>query len=688
MRRSSVFRLILVGSIALVLGCSTTDDPVTPPLPQLPELSGSLGAGGGTLTSGDGRLSLTVPPGALAAATDLRLAEVDPADLHPVFGNDFVARCVLELEPANLNLTAPAEVSFAMTAPARSPATGKTEEPELYDILLGICETAEGNRLPDQQIVYDLDPAAEFNFTITFQSTGWSQFAVGNSDSVGGKDGDEELGKFFGAVFGPDEDEPTPLNKDKPAAFVYNLTTPDELALECQRWHYVSPTMAAFWGHELPPGGPMEPAAVEPQPNNRVRYRFRFGLTPKLEGLLTYRGGIKTGLIVNIVEPSPWFLPVPPEPAPGQIDLTILTRPREVQVVLPDPAEASYTIMTGMTGLEGLRVAYQTADDPAPLGAATDPWLYVTGAEGIKYYRLVKNQDNYIASTELVGSIMGAGAHGVLPVSTGSGFEIDRCLFFYGTEFNSTTYWNPDIGEYGMQHLGNNQHVYDAVAYGGLAHSPGFGYTRSGLAHFQEYNTEWGMYMGSSSHVATLYAHQFPDLTDHMVSCAVEPTQRSALVLTSNGQIWFHARQDVDTDAIPVGQAQNDPKQIRGTNWTYAISNHGSNSLTTFRWGGSNSIQFAGTVAVGAGPHGIDVVELMDGTFLVVSTSATGNTYTLSQLNGSSMHIKSQTYPMPPMGRGPKHGVFIGSNLILYVALSCHDSGTVEIIKVDLDDFR
>ncbi|MFH1842601.1 MAG: hypothetical protein ABIF77_05295 [bacterium] len=684
MLRSSVLRLFFICLSILIFGCSTSDDPVTPQPYKPAELDGTLGAAGGTLTSDDGRLSITIPPGALGAETDLSITEIDLADIHPAFG-DYAARAVLELEPADLNLTAPAEISFSLLVPARPPGTSKVDDPDRYDILIGICETAAGNLVPDQQIEYDFDPATEQNFKITFESTGWSQFAIGNSSAGGVKDGDDEFGKFFGAVFGPGDDAPSPLIKDSPIPFEYKIDLPIRKVAGIRDAFHGPSRYSLGWETGFETGDPWDLGEIEDLPENRCRYRYDIDLTPKVEGLLTYDAGLKVEFV--IVDPSAWHLPLPDDPDLGRIDLTIFTAPREVMVVLPDPVEPVLTITTGMTGLEGLNVAYESDDDPAPLGTPTDPWLFVTGSTGVQYHRLVKNQDRLIVSTELVNSIAVTGAHGVLPISTGSGVLMEYCLFMYGPEFNWTTYWNPDVDDFGMLLMGYNTHLYDAVAYGDNAYSPGFSTARGGAAHFSEYDAEWGLYMGQPGGSGTLWAHLFPDLVDPMVSCFVQPVRRSALVLTSNGQIWFHERQDIEVNAVVVGQAQNDPRQIRGADWVYAISNHGSNSLTTFQWGGFNSINFVGTVSVGAGPHGIDAVKLSDGTVLVVSTSATDNTYTLSQLNTSSMHIKSKTFTMPASGQGPKHGIFVGDNNILYVALSCHDSGTVEIIRVDMTDW-
>lgn len=63
--------LLVLFLLTLVSACSDDDDPVTPP-PPAPEreITGTLGAAGGTLTSDDGSLEFTVPAGALSADTE------------------------------------------------------------------------------------------------------------------------------------------------------------------------------------------------------------------------------------------------------------------------------------------------------------------------------------------------------------------------------------------------------------------------------------------------------------------------------------------------------------------------------------------------------------------------------------------------------------------------------------------
>ena len=105
-------------------------------------------------------------------------------------------------------------------------------------------------------------------------------------------------------------------------------------------------------------------------------------------------------------------------------------------------------------------------------------------------------------------------------------------------------------------------------------------------------------------------------------------------------------------------------------------------------WSGGGSISNILHTSVDAGPHGIDVRILPNNSYLVVSTSASNNTYTLSQYSSAGNHIRNRMYNVPETGRAPKYAIFVGLSSVPYVALSCMDSDTVELIPVDLSDFN
>jgi len=78
-----------------------------------------IGPEGGTVTSADGRLTLTFPPGALTEETTITITRVDPGDLldlPPEFG-DLEADLAYELTPDGLEFDVPVTASMILDEP-------------------------------------------------------------------------------------------------------------------------------------------------------------------------------------------------------------------------------------------------------------------------------------------------------------------------------------------------------------------------------------------------------------------------------------------------------------------------------------------------------------------------------------------------------------------------------------------
>jgi hypothetical protein len=340
-----------------------------------------------------------------------------------------------------------------------------------------------------------------------------------------------------------------------------------------------------------------------------------------------------------------------------------------------------------MTSLKDLAVAFGTIDDPAPMGNPYHSWLYVAGAEAIHYYRLVENE-GLILSAEYVNSIPVINMEGVVPVSTGNPPDMVRDLWMYGPTGNITG-WDPDSDDYGMIGMLCDDRVYDAVGYGGETHTLGLSMGRGYGAYFIEYNPITNMYNWPMPPGGPLPGHLFPGDGGPIVSCFVDEETNAALVIKDGlpGEIWYHSRLDLNEEGSLLGHTGNEPQQLRGAGAFCAISNYISNTLTTFTWTGGSLISNVTSTPVGLGPQGIDVMLLGDATPIVVSTGLDGH-FTISHFSITGDHLKSVTYDVPSTCTGPRYAVFIGRDPLIYVALSCHDSGTVELIVVNVDDLQ
>ncbi len=661
----------------LIIGCSETGDPVEPELPGPTELLGTVGAGGGTLTSSDGLLSITIPPGALDRDTGIALGEIELSEVDPAFGDG--ARAALLLEPEDLSLSVPAQITYSMSI---IPQTGvlarklpADDEFVAADFIMGATVTLDGVKVPNQRTDYILKKGAAKNVTTTVEVEEGGQIVY-----AGPLDQLKSFGQFA-TLFGPEDLEPTFLGI--PKSCVAELKLPDLTKLELGDIYFKSDPEADLVDPQKDDWAPWEAGDTTILDNDYIKCPFEVDMVPLQEGSVD-AGAIMGGNIVWF-DPTLSGIPLGETPDIGDLEFTIIMPIYSMfaEVLVAD----DLTIQTGMTGLKDLAVAFGTIDDPAPLGEPYHSWLFVVGSEGVRYYRLVETGGK-ITSTQYLEWIDGLDYQGVVPLSTENATGMKRSLFVYGTSGWMTS-WNEISGEYGMMGGYSLDPVYDAVGYGGKAHTPGMSYARGYGAYFVEYSSEYDIYTHPPVSGGPLFGNLFPGDGGPIVSVFVDEDTQCALIIKDGlpGEIWFHARFDLELEGMRIGTTGSEPKQMRGAGGFYAISNYISNTLTTFTWYGAAGISNVSSTPVGLGPEGIDVILLGDATPLVVSTGSDTD-YTLSHFSISGSHLKSVAYDAPASCSGPRHAVFAGRDPNLYVILSCHDSGTVEIIPVDLADFE
>jgi len=201
---------VAIAAICLVgigAGCSSDDDPVTPaPAPPL-SVSGSLGPAGGTLTSSDGSMFLTVPAGALTTTQDVSITEVDPASVGAAYDGFAVTR-VFNVLPTGLDFGSDAVWSLSL---AWDPAPGK-------EVIIGGSGVATAfsrrelesvpavQRIPVQFL--RLEPGvngATDRAEVTVQDFNADQVAIGTIASVSPRTGFVSLGFDLGGPVSVEE---------------------------------------------------------------------------------------------------------------------------------------------------------------------------------------------------------------------------------------------------------------------------------------------------------------------------------------------------------------------------------------------------------------------------------------------------------------------------------------------------
>ncbi len=101
----------------------------------------TIGSGGGSITSTDGKLTLAVPPGALSADEDISVTLVSDTQLPASLANLGGATTAYALEPSGLQFATPAEVTFTIDdAVTTAPGSVEQRGELLYSESAGVVE--------------------------------------------------------------------------------------------------------------------------------------------------------------------------------------------------------------------------------------------------------------------------------------------------------------------------------------------------------------------------------------------------------------------------------------------------------------------------------------------------------------------------------------------------------------------
>ena len=664
----SLVRLLLATFVVVAISCES-DDSTTDPEPPAPiSVSGTIGATGGTLTSPNGRLGLTIPPGALTEDTMVSVTEIDPADVDPVFGG-YAGRAALRMTPDGLDLALPADVRFDLPlAITELRAERGGIGWQQYPIHVGWAKEMEVVRLPNQHVDYSL---AGSRVTLTIKLDYFGDVTIGTL-------GESELAKLASLLTVDDppyvQQEPFQVQVDhrfaaKPFSDLGGMT-------------YVDPPQTSFES-AIPHEGPITP--IQDIVEGFATYEFTNEFTGETPGSSELQFGFRYEL--SILDLSSFDTPDNVDPVLGTFMHEIWIKPLSLFVdecALPpcDDPPSGISIATGMKNLEGLHVAYETAGDPAPLGGAS-PWLYVTGADGVQYHRLNVDLDGSISSTTEIGSIPADDLWGVVPVAADANSGRTRAIFYYSFGGGFRTHWNDQGDDFGAVVGVAATPVLDASAYGGSSNARGFVFCNGSSVRFTEHDPGSGFFFEASQTILNTKA--FPDATGGPATAFVDPITESVLVVMDGtpGQIWFHDRASNQADGVDLGFAQNGVRQIRGRLDVVAITNETSGTVSVAKWGGNASLSAPQHVTVPQGPVGVDLTSSSSAVY-ILTTSPTGNVYNIITTDLEGVVQSNDSFPLPGACSGVKHAVFVETTAKTYVAAACATTGSVEIFEVTL----
>ena len=259
-------------------------------------------------------------------------------------------------------------------------------------------------------------------------------------------------------------------------------------------------------------------------------------------------------------------------------------------------------------------------------------------------------------------------------------------IFSFGPDGGSLAHYDHhgDPPAWGWSQLfAVGQNLTDGARYGGEPITAGVVYVNNSLGSvgFLEFDEGSGNYVGSGT---TLSANQFPQAPGALVSAFAEAAGQPVLAVADGqpGRLYLH---DLGAgDATAVGDVGDNPRRVRAEGGVFAVSNHGSGTLTIGTWDGATSADITATQAVGSGPVGIDLLDLGDGTVGIVSTGYGDDTYTLTVVDAAAGTVVSSTTSAAPAGcTAPGHAVWArdGSRRVIF---TCNGSDTIATVDSGL----
>ncbi len=662
---------IALSSILLATpGCESSSENTPAPRPLM--ISATVGASGATLTSSDGRLQMAIPPGALTSDTDITIEEVAAADADPAFGDgDFFH--VFDVTPAGQDFAQP--VTFNIEIPRSAyakylPARSK-EEQTFIEIEGRLVPIRAINIFDEDFVMPDVQQTVDGEgMNISFEQTRLFKFSL---DDLGvGLDAANAI--MF--VLGEDEVE---VEKPWGLNLAANLdgSMPSPWFVGMQSGDNVESLT------EFPEDGAVLTAEVDPDTGRDV-YNFSFDLQFATTDPEVVSFDMETTLDVD----DPAAFGVPDGVTSPRWNLVFKSGSLTLQATACEVncgSASDLSVPLAMQGVRSVRVGHSSQTDAPPPEPgkrdANDPWLYVAGAGGLEYFELARDAAGQITGHRAIDfNNTVNNIEGVVPMSFDVQSEFDPyAVLYYSDAGASRSQWNGTA--YGASFIFiNGPPVKDAVQYGGTTGTSGAVTCNnsSSAVIFLEIDPVSGIF---STAGGALFGSEFDGRTGNAVSAFANGPTSGAIVVTdgSPGQIWTHSRSDKD-DGNPRGVVQNDPRQVRAQSGRYAVSNHGSNSISTGTWDGGTSLSPPSSSPVGTGPIGVEMLALADGNVAVLTASEVDGAATVTILGPSGNVVGTPDTILDPAGCGTtSYAAWIGGPVV-YIAFPCARSGTIELV--------
>ena len=642
------FLALLVLSTVGVIGCSD-DDGGTSPTPG-PTSTADIGPAGGTVSSTDGELELTVPAGALASTQTLTIESIDPGSLPSAF-DGMAIEAAYDIGPAGLTFSTPVQLEFHSDQQPRQTDGSITVG---LEAIFTVDDGGALEKLADTEMVAD---AIENTFTIEATTTHLSPYV---------RVADRVTGSPMSAI-------DVEMIRDTPATEIADLL-PNQFSVTIR----LRGDLSSSWARA--------PFTLEDETDGGDATVVGVGVHAFQEQ--DFSGGV----------------------ASHQMAYTCAGG-REGQ---PIEVGARLDFDTSFTGSDRLRLRLRTdcpednggggGDEPVIVGTAVGPELARTfqfatqdwddrvGAQldymvvaGSQRTRIHDLSDGSIAWEVAVGDYYGA----VPLASPGANGDFSSGFFNYGP---AGGFWIEYDSATGFDHFGQvvefQNPVWDAYPYDGDIDSGGLSFVvGNSMVRFASYDENDDL----QGERVQIFSFNLDGGGGGPIIGAIRTqfefrrrVPGDVLIVTAGdgttGKVYLADTANPDAALTSVADVGSDPRRLRHDGDIAAVSNFGSDDLTVMTWTGTTVTVTEASVAVGDGPVGIDLLRLDNGNVAIASTGFNDDTYTVTVVDGGGNVVSNTTSPVPDGGQSPGHASWTTRGQDVYLLVSCN--GSDEVIPV------
>jgi len=631
--RQSVFNKYLLTPLAILTMaffltfCSSGgDDPAGLPLivlPTLPtQLSGTLGAAGGTLTSSNGKLSLMVPPGALAADTEITITEMAEDEVPSVF-DGFVVEKAFRVEPIGLDFAGDVEITLTLGLEPPSVRSGRNRD---LQVDLEVRFIAMSDDAFEELGFPDTELEIGNNRVFHASTSELNDFAVTAVPDI--------LLWIDGQVLISED-----VIENQPFETSMTMVVSDLLDWDAET-HLLAYSAESFI-LDLEHGDIITPDSETLEPDGSTMRTFVMPTTPTEAGTQS----LELGLLLRV---TPSLIPDPPT-----IDIEYKFPPRSVEVAEESPSAGSIALGTYNVSLPGAESIFPIRGTPDWQLNDTAIVAYNNGAQflGLSPALPFSQINTDFAS---FGRI-----YGLLVVvkpsleRAASGYQ----AILFGPNGGAVSNWVPANNGFGMMQLfAFNHNLTDALPYDNDPASAGYCYVDNtvGIVYLTEFDIDTGFFQSAG------YVSGFPEATGLAVSAFVrEEGSLLTAVDGTPGRLYLHDLVSFISPATYIADLGNSPRRIRSLGDVAVVSNYASGTLTIVSWSQADEVAISGTVTVGDGPVGIDLLGLAGGAIAIVSTGFNDNTYWVTVVSSTGTVVSNTGYSLPAGITGPGHAVWL-----------------------------